>query len=222
MLASRPLHVLTALPIFHIGGLLAQKSRSICRRGASQHRERYRCWPEGGALAPPLAKAICLTARAKSFLLFFIFFIIWKQSGALPNVFAKSNICNYDLKTVGSATECFRQKQFLKRCMVLKQSGALPNVFAKSNFEIMYGLKTVGSATDCFRHEQFLKICMVLKQSGAPPNVFAKSNFEIMYGLKTVGSATDCFRQKQFLKTCMVLKQSGALPNAFAKSKFWA
>ena len=54
MLASRPLHVLTALPIFHIGGLLAQKSRSVlCRGGASQHRERYRCWPEGGALAPP-------------------------------------------------------------------------------------------------------------------------------------------------------------------------
>ena len=38
--------------------------------------------------------------------------MILKQSGALPNVFAKSKICNYDLKTVGSATECFRQKQY--------------------------------------------------------------------------------------------------------------
>ena len=83
----------------------------------------------------------------------------------------------HGLKTVGSATDCFRHKQFLKICMVLKQSGALPNVFAKSNFEIMYGLKTVGSATDCLRQKQFLKIFMVLKQSGALPNAFAKSKF---------------------------------------------
>ena len=38
--------------------------------------------------------------------------MILKQSEALPNVFVKSKICNYDLKTVGSATECFLQKQF--------------------------------------------------------------------------------------------------------------
>ena len=38
---------------------------------------------------------------------------------------------NYGLKTVGSATECFRQKQNVEKSMVLKQSGALPNVFAK-------------------------------------------------------------------------------------------
>ena len=64
----------------------------------------------------------------------------------------------YGLKTVGSATDCFRHKQFLKICMVLKQSGALPIVFAKSNFENIYGLKTVGSATECFRQKQILSI----------------------------------------------------------------
>ena len=40
--------------------------------------------------------------------------MVLKQSGALPIVFAKSNFENiYGLKTVGSATECFRQKQIL-------------------------------------------------------------------------------------------------------------
>ena len=113
MLASRPLHVLTALPIFHIGGLLAQKSRSVlCRRGASQHRERYRCWPEGGALAPPLAKAICLTARAKS-LMWFFFFSLFEDSRERYRMFSP-------------------KAKFV--IMILKQSGALPNVFAKSNF----------------------------------------------------------------------------------------
>ena len=40
--------------------------------------------------------------------------MILKKSGALPNVFVKSNFeIMYGLKTVGSATECFRQKQDL-------------------------------------------------------------------------------------------------------------
>ena len=40
--------------------------------------------------------------------------MILKQPGARPNVFAKSNFeIMYGLKTVGSATECFRQKQNL-------------------------------------------------------------------------------------------------------------
>ena len=104
----------------------------------------------------------------------------------------------YGLKTVGSATDCFRHKQFLKICMVLKQSGALPNVFAKSNFEIMYGLKTVGSATDCFRQKQFLKIFMVFK---------------------TVGSATECFRKKQILSIEQFLSTKIFLTIEY--TKFW-
>ena len=64
--------------------------------------------------------------------------MVLKQSGALPNVFAKSNFeIMYGLKTVGSATDCFRQKQFLKIFMVFK---------------------TVGSATECFRKKQILSI----------------------------------------------------------------
>ena len=65
----------------------------------------------GGHL-PPLAKAICLTARAKSLMLFF-FFSLFENSRERYRMFSP-------------------KAKFV--IMILKQSGALPNVFAKSNF----------------------------------------------------------------------------------------